>query len=129
MQMFEKLTPRQTVRAYCAQCIGLNQFNVDDVHNCTGDAAGCPFFDFRMGKRVSVKVMRAFCIDCMGGQASLVNDCPAALCPVHPYRMGRNPSRAGQGRSAAQMKKVRESKKIEPGLTIRGAGNGWVMSP
>jgi hypothetical protein len=37
------------------------------------------------------KAIRAFCIDCMGGHANYVADCPSGGCPLHAFRMGNNP--------------------------------------
>jgi hypothetical protein len=96
----KKLTPNQTVKAQCQECLGMNQFNKSEVENCKGDTCFtglCPFFPYRLGRRISVKVFRAFCIHCMGGQAYLVPDCPSTGCKVYPYRMGKNPSKKGQG--------------------------------
>jgi hypothetical protein len=45
-----------------------------------------------------VKAIRAKCLDCCGGDKPEVRDCAAINCPLHPYRMGRNPNRAGIGR-------------------------------
>jgi len=104
--MSNKLTPRETVRAYCMHCLGMKQLNADEVKNCQGDAVKCPFFNYRMGKRTPVRVFRAFCIDCMGGKARLVKDCPATSCEVFPYRMGKNPALTGQVRGASLMKKI-----------------------
>ena len=44
-----------------------------------------------------VKAMRAKCLDCCCGQAKEVRNCPATDCPLWPYRMGKNPTRAGIG--------------------------------
>lgn len=41
-----------------------------------------------------LKVIRAKCLDCCGGQHSEVRLCPAAGCDLWPYRMGTNPFRA-----------------------------------
>ena len=38
-----------------------------------------------------VKAIRAFCIKCMGDQAYLVKDCPTKICPLKPFRFGKNP--------------------------------------
>jgi len=34
--------------------------------------------------------IRKFCVDCMGGQPSLVSGCPSTRCKFYPYRMGKN---------------------------------------
>lgn len=41
-----------------------------------------------------LKVIRAKCLDCCAGQPGEVRSCPAAGCPLWPYRMGTNPFRA-----------------------------------
>ena len=67
MERIEKHTPKEAIRAVCINCLGLKQFNTEDVRECEGDHVKCPFFLYRMGKRPPVKVFRTFCIDCMGG--------------------------------------------------------------
>ena len=121
------MTPKETVKAYCTQCLGLTQFNAVAVQDCQGDqafAGPCPFFPYRLGKRTPVRVFRAFCIDCMGGQPRLVKDCPATTCEVFPYRMGKNPAKKGQGASKESMKRVRESRKTAPESTLPGQSIG-----
>ena len=44
-------------------------------------------------KRNPLKVMRSFCLDCMGGQPSMVKKCTSLGCNLWPYRMGTNPFR------------------------------------
>jgi len=115
------LTPNQTVRAFCTECLGLKQFNRSEIENCKGDTCigGCALFPYRLGKRIPVKVFRKFCIECMNAQPDLVAGCPATRCKIFPYRMGKNPTKAGQGRSAEIMAKVRESGKNRQNATIR----------
>jgi len=105
MEEIQKLTPKEAVRAYCTQCLGMKQFNTDHVRDCQGDHVKCPFFPYRLGKRPPVKVFRAFCIDCMGGYRDSVIDCPAPTCPAYPYRLGTNPALKGQVRGASLIKK------------------------
>ena len=40
-----------------------------------------------------VKVIRAYCLECCLNSAKEVSLCPAAGCPLHPFRMGKNPYR------------------------------------
>ena len=40
-----------------------------------------------------VKAIRAFCIDCMGGSIREVKMCNSKICPLHAFRMGKNPYR------------------------------------
>lgn len=49
-----------------------------------------------MDKMTPVKAIRAYCLDCMCGNAAEVKRCDL-VCPLWPYRMGRNPARAGIG--------------------------------
>lgn len=46
--------------------------------------------------RGPVKAIRAKCLDCAGGMKE-VRLCSTESCPLHPYRMGRNPQRRGIG--------------------------------
>lgn len=103
-------SPKQTIRAYCQHCLGLNQFNAEAIKDCQGDQAysgPCPFFPFRLGKRSPVKVFRAFCLACMGGSHSMVKECETTDCLIHPYRFGKNPARTGKGSSPEVMARIR----------------------
>ena len=44
-----------------------------------------------------LKSIRAKCLDCCSDQAQEVRLCPSQTCPLWPFRMGRNPNRAGIG--------------------------------
>jgi len=113
--MIEKLSPKDAVRAYCTQCLGLKQLNRDQVRDCQGNQAingPCAFFPYRKGKRPPVKAFRNFCFECMCGSSEGIKECLVADCPCHPYRFGTNPARKGQGMDAEQMKKVRGSRNI-----------------
>ena len=102
------MTPKETVQAYCTHCLGMKQHNADEIRDCQGDqdfAGPCPFFPYRLGKRISVTVFRAFCLQCMGGNRELVRECETVSCPVHPYRFGKNPALKGQIRGASLLSK------------------------
>jgi hypothetical protein len=43
------------------------------------------------GKKPLLKVIRAFCVQCMGGSEKAVRLCTSPGCSHFPYRMGRNP--------------------------------------
>mgnify|MGYP001200953641 CR=1 FL=1 len=45
----------------------------------------------RKVKTTPQMAIKLFCIECMGFQRRLVKECKASLCPLHPYREGRNP--------------------------------------
>lgn len=82
-----RLTPGQTIRAYCLHCVG---GSASDVKAC--DGTDCPFHRYRLGRgRPSVRVIRKFCLDCMGGSSAMVEDCRTEDCPCYPYRFGKNP--------------------------------------
>lgn len=51
-----------------------------------------------------IKAIRAKCIDCSAGSKKEVRECPAKDCPLHMYRMGKNPNRKGKKMSAEQKK-------------------------
>lgn len=108
-------TPKQTVRAYCQHCLVLDRFNAELVRDCQGDQAytgPCPFFPYRLGKRIPVKIFRAFCLQCMGGSPSMVRDCQSVHCLIHSYRFGKNPARIGKGASGEVMEKMNAAKRI-----------------
>lgn len=44
-----------------------------------------------------LRAIRAACLDCCAGQRTEVRECHLEDCPLWPYRMGRNPQRAGIG--------------------------------
>jgi len=79
-----------------------------------------------------VKAIREKCVECQGGARKAVRDC-AADCPLHPYRMGRNPNRAGIGpgmgpRSSSFSPKPhsrvgRSSSRIDSGEEGQGVGS------
>lgn len=37
--------------------------------------------------------IRAFCVDCQGGSVAGIASCAAVTCPLHPFRMGKDPLR------------------------------------
>jgi len=41
-------------------------------------------------KRPLTKVVRSFCLSCMGGDRAQVRKCTAVRCELYPYRLGRN---------------------------------------
>ena len=98
--MSERLNPGEAKKKLCVQCICKSQFNSDEVENCKGDKSGtgaCPIYPYRIGKRMSVKVFRKFCLNCMGGNRESVSDCTTTDCPAYEFRMGKNPACAGKG--------------------------------
>lgn len=109
-------SPSKTIRAFCHCCVQSRKDS--DVENCTGHIVfttgkPCPFYEYRMGgKRASVKLMRKFCIDCMGGSKEDVKECSTNDCLIHPFRFGKNPLLAGKGKSRDEMIRIRALRKL-----------------
>ena len=40
-----------------------------------------------------VKAIRAFCLECSGDSFAEVKSCPRTVCPLYPFRLGKNPYR------------------------------------
>jgi len=93
-----KLTPLQAIRIHCKECAG----TPNDIKNCKGDklldGTVCVFYKYRFGAgggvgKPSVKTIKAFCKDCMGGDSALVNMCFSnTKCILYPFRFGKNPN-------------------------------------
>lgn len=115
----DKLQPAQAIRAYCTQCLGLNRWNREIIADCQGDQASCgpcPFYANRLGKRVSVKVFRRYCLQCTGGDRSYIEECPTVSFPCYPYRRGTNPALKGKRKSPFVRKRLepcRDEAKID----------------
>jgi len=103
-------SPSQAIRAHCHYCVQSRKDS--EVENCTGHivfATGkrCPFYEYRVGnKRPSVKIMRKFCIECMGGSKEAVKECSTGDCLIHPFRFGKNPNLARKGKSTDEMARI-----------------------
>lgn len=53
-----------------------------------------------------IKSIRAYCVQhCMYGQVSEVRRCTCSECQLFPYRLGRDPARAGKGGNPPAAKK------------------------
>lgn len=63
-----------------------------------------------------LSAIKAFCVDCLGGQPKLVKGCTSKNCPLWPYRTGHNTNSKRtmteeQRQMAAEwLKKAREAK-------------------
>jgi len=108
------MTPLQSIRKFCLTCVG----SPSEVHRCGGDkclnggsnsAGECLFYRHREGKhRPSVKLIRQMCLWCQGERRSLVEGCTEE-CPLHPYRLGRNPNMVGKKISSESLKNLRKT--------------------
>lgn len=64
-----------------------------------------------------LSAIKAFCVDCLGGQPRLVKDCTAKNCPLYPYRTGHNTNskrtmtEEQRQMAAERLKQAREAKK------------------
>jgi hypothetical protein len=51
-----------------------------------------------MEKRLTpLKAIRQNCLQCSNGSAHEVKNCIITDCPLHPFRLGKNPNRKGIG--------------------------------
>jgi hypothetical protein len=113
MGTIEKMTPGSAIRAFCVSCCG---GVLGEVKTCEGDGTdpayhACPFHRYRLGRgRPSVKIIRRFCLQCMGDSPKLVSECETTDCLCHSYRMGKNTSRIGKGYFADQSRKKKAEK-------------------
>lgn len=66
-----------------------------------------------------LSAIKAFCIDCMGGQPRLVKECTSKSCPLYSYKTGHNTNskrtmiEEQRQLAAERLKKAREAKKGE----------------
>jgi hypothetical protein len=101
------LAPKKTIDAYCAYC---NAGKREEVERCISDMRFnvCVFHLYRLGQgKASVKMIHMFCLQCVGGIKAFVRECETEDCLLHPYRMGKNPSRKGIGQDAERMAIIR----------------------
>lgn len=69
-----------------------------------------------MDKQTPLKAIREFCLDCVGGKATDVKDCSSEICPLKPFRFGKNPytkrtmTEEQRQMAAERLKRAREAK-------------------
>jgi hypothetical protein len=115
MEEIEKLTPMETVKAVCKNCLGLTYFNAEAIRDCEGDHIKCTFFPYRVGKKPPIKVFQKYCInDCMNGNKESVIECRTEDCANHPYRFGKNPALTGRAniKGIEALRKWRENTRV-----------------
>jgi hypothetical protein len=49
-------------------------------------------------------------LECEGDNKEAIKECSIGDCLIHPFRFGKNPVRAGKGRSAVQMASLRSTR-------------------
>ena len=113
----KRLTPRQAIREHCIDCIG----GACAVRDCDGHKSAdgpCIFFPYRMGAgRPSIRLIRKFCLYCMGGSRKLVRECSSTACAFLPYRMGKNPALANRRVRLNSRKRPRHGAVFSPEST------------
>lgn len=62
--------------------------HIRSAHNDDGQVA---LYRSKIKNRATA--IRAFCVNCMGGDTVGVRQCPSITCPLHPFRMGKDPLR------------------------------------
>jgi len=75
-----------------------------------------------------LKAIRRKCLLCSGSKSG-VRKCSDSACPIHNYRMGRNPSRQGIGNFNPGVKKsnsLRDSNKV---ISFSSQTTGKTRSP
>ena len=101
----KRLPPGKAARAFCLECMCGQRELVKDC-----PSKHCPIYPHRMGKgRVTLKLIRTYCLHCMGwelkdgkldpacrwkGEAAReAKVCTDRECPFYPYRPGTKPYR------------------------------------
>lgn len=138
-----------TLKAVRRHCLWCCNGSAKEVELCP--ARRCPLWTMRFGKRPdpaehiddqtqlyplevpitlgefaakgmsTLQAIRRRCIDCSGGSAIEAGSCSFKECDLHPFRFGRNPNRAGIGRSAEHMARI--------GQLSRNSSTGWPLQP
>ena len=57
-----------------------------------------------------MKAIRAFCIECMGGNRGEIKRCTAPGCPLYHFRMGKNPYLPKRPITPDHLEKMRKAK-------------------
>lgn len=50
-----------------------------------------------MKELTPVRAIRVKCLECQGNHYKEVRNCPSTDCPLHTFRLGKNPNRKGIG--------------------------------
>jgi len=75
-------------------------------------------------KRPLTKVLRAFCLRCMGGDRAQVRKCTAVRCELYPYRLGRNVYSGRKGNPSSLQLSARSTFQPERAAEPTNPGNG-----
>jgi len=96
------MTPRKAIKQECCFCM-----NTPVFHGCSSET--CQLNNTELSNLQKIK---AHCIDCVPehnvkgvrGCTGKVTSPTPHICPLHPYRLGKNPKRAGIGRKGGNPK-------------------------
>lgn len=107
-------TRLQAIRQHCVDCTG---GSYKEVENCTAgpDAPEpyyrCLLYAWRMGRNPArgpgvrnpskTKIIRKYCLACMGGDRRLVRECANSNCAMHRFRLGALPKKPKQAVGAS----------------------------
>jgi hypothetical protein len=75
------------------------------IHESSGDDALTAKYRAKIRNRATA--IRAMCVMCMGGDTAGVRQCPSITCPLHPFRMGKDPLR-GYEMPKAEMPEIED---------------------
>lgn len=88
----------KAIRKYCLWCANSS---AREIKLCP--STECPLYPFKSGRGRGrkLKAIRLRCIDCVAGETKRVTNCKCdgkseELCPLFPYRMGKNPKLKGK---------------------------------
>lgn len=75
-------------------------------------------------RTTAIKAIRQKCLDCSGESMAEVRMCDIENCPLHPFRMGKNPNIGRREMSDAQRAAVNERLAKARAVKAQGKANG-----
>jgi hypothetical protein len=112
-------SPLKAIRQHCLACC-LDQ--PQEVRLC--GAVNCNSYPLSMGKSVAgirpLTVIKNHCAECSGDERALF--CELDHCPLHPFRLGKNPNRKGLGGNPANLTRKNPTESAIQIRTTCGAG-------
>jgi hypothetical protein len=68
---------------------------IDELRQHLHEVPGVGALEEKYRKRINNRTtgIRAYCITCMGDDMAAVRECASVTCPLHPFRMGKDPFR------------------------------------
>ena len=102
------MTPKQAWKLVCKQCAKTTP------HKC--ETKICQLSDIFKFKS-TLKRIKAHCLDCAATDLDQpitrdVINCVDTKCPLHPYRLGKNPNRKKRAPNPDNLKKLTEARKL-----------------